>query len=126
MQKYYAKDANFKLIPIYAHCKVVANQPIRIELWDEDGHYVKASGERNTEKAVNRALSNELVKQQMGKLGNTPFELKDISLDIQPGLSLPLSEINSTRRKAIYLLEQERAMGYRKERGNQNDNSTRN
>ncbi|NLY43646.1 MAG: U32 family peptidase [Clostridiaceae bacterium] len=117
MQKYFADNANLRLIPIYAHCEVMPDKPIRIELWDEDGHYVEAWGEEKVQKAISRELDDKVVKQQMEKLGGTPFELRGISLDIRPGLALPLREINKARRKAISLLEQERAVRHKERQG---------
>ena len=51
----------------------------------------------NLERAENRPLSEELLVKQFSRLGNTPFELGELSLDLKDEVMLPVSELNRMR-----------------------------
>jgi putative protease len=51
------------------------------------------------EKAIKEPLSDELCEKQLGKLGNTPFSVGKISVFTDGECSLPVSVMNSLRRK---------------------------
>lgn len=58
--------------------------------------------------AVNRETTACEIKAQLSKLGGTLYRLKAASVEIDPGLMLPLSEINRLRREALGLLDEKR------------------
>ena len=58
------------------------------------------------EKAANRAATQENVKKQLQKLGNTPFVLKELTCDMSDTLFLSNKELNELRRKAVCRLEE--------------------
>lgn len=58
------------------------------------------------EKAINRSLDGELVKRSLEKCGGTPYYLNNLKCDIEEGLSLSASAINSLRKSALEQLEQ--------------------
>ncbi len=59
------------------------------------------------EKAINRSLEKEAVEAQLSKCGGTVFYLGKISCEIEDGISVPLSVINSLRREALNSLSEE-------------------
>ncbi len=99
--------ANIRKIPIYMYAKATLNQPLELTLWDDNGNNATVFGESPAEVAKNRALDETRLKEQLKKLGATPFEAKSIELDIVENLSMPVSEINNTRRKAVEALSAE-------------------
>jgi putative protease len=111
----FGENVNLKKIPIYGHCKIELEKPVRISLWDDKGNYVEATGQKDAEKAINKELETDKVLQQLNKLGGTPFDFVDISVDIQPGLALPVSEINSVRRNAVELLVDKRINNFKRQ-----------
>jgi putative protease len=60
---------------------------------------VKSSGPLNA--AQNRGLSIELLREQFGRLGNTAYELADVTLNMQGTPFVPASELNQVRRSAV-------------------------
>lgn len=54
--------------------------------------------------AHKRALSSEFLSEQLGRLGNTPYQLTDLELDIQGQPFAPSSLLNDLRRQAVELL----------------------
>ena len=56
------------------------------------------------------ALSKEKVDTQLRKLGNTPYELDKLEIDLDDNVSLPVSLLNQMRRDCIELLDKERVI----------------
>ncbi len=54
--------------------------------------------------AQNRAVSLPFLREQFGRLGNTPYELADIQLDLAGQPFVPSSLLNDLRRQAVELL----------------------
>ena len=73
------------------------------------GLSVTAEGE-TAEKATGRALDRQTVRRQLEKLGNTPFEWKELSIDLEEGTFVSLRSFNEIRRQALAGLE-ERIIG---------------
>src|SRR5204863_8647651 len=59
--------------------------------------------------AEKQPLSAQQLRDQLGRLGGTPFVLGDLKNSVQPGLIVPVSELNRLRRQAIAQLEEVRA-----------------
>ncbi len=53
------------------------------------------------QEAINRPLTRDAAVSQLGKLGGTLYRPGEITAEIDPGLMLPLSELNSLRRQAV-------------------------
>lgn len=56
------------------------------------------------EEAKNKGLSEEKIKDQLSKLGDTQFSLNDLKINLSENSFLPLSVINELRRDASNLL----------------------
>lgn len=57
------------------------------------------------QEAINRPLTSEAAVSQLSKLGGTLYRPGNITAEIEPGLMLPLSELNSLRRQAVEALD---------------------
>ncbi|MGD1071708.1 MAG: DUF3656 domain-containing protein [Bryobacteraceae bacterium] len=55
--------------------------------------------------ARNRALDLDTLRAQFGRLGNTPYELDEVSLDIEGAPFAPASMLNEMRRDAVDQLQ---------------------
>ncbi len=73
--------------------------PARLTL--SDGiHEICVSGEM-VQAAQNLRANEERIRAQMEKLGNTPFSLRNLSLDMDPDAHLSVSALNGLRRLAV-------------------------
>ncbi len=90
-----------KRIPIYGAIKIRQGEELEVYIWDNNGHHVSCRGEKKIEKALNRPLTEDRVRKQMEKLGDTPYRFEKLEVDIERGVSVSISEINGVRRKAI-------------------------
>lgn len=66
-----------------------------------DGINVVRKDAKIVEEAINSSTTCERIKEQLEKLGNTPFKLDKIKLDIDNNLFIPIKEINEIRRDLI-------------------------
>ncbi|WP_454969758.1 DUF3656 domain-containing U32 family peptidase [Eubacterium sp.] len=57
------------------------------------------------ETAINKPMTEESVTSRLAKFGNTQFYLNNITVDLDDGLILPASVINSMRREAVEMLD---------------------
>ncbi len=64
---------------------------------------VKSTGPLSA--AQNRGLSLELLREQLGRLGNTAYELADVTVDMRGTPFVPASELNQVRRSAVEQLQ---------------------
>lgn len=94
-------DANFKKTELFMSAELKKDMPLRVSVWDEEGNFATALGEIASEVAVNKPLDNDRLKKQLIKTGDTPFYIENVEIDIDEGIIIPVSEINSVRRKAI-------------------------
>lgn len=84
-----------------------------LSLTDEDDCSVSVSLPR--EKELARTPQAENLKNQLGKLGNTPFEAEEITVDWSENWFIPASELSELRRKAVDKLLSVRKISYRNE-----------
>ena len=66
---------------------------------------VEVSNEEKIEKAMKTATEKERIIEQLEKTGNSVFEAKNIEIDMNEELYIPISMINELRRNAIEELE---------------------
>ncbi len=83
--------------------------PLTLILRDEVGHVVKENSAKPLERAEKRPLTAELLREQFGRLGGTPFKLGALKNFLEGEVILPMSEMNRLRREAVSQLEALRA-----------------
>ena len=74
-----------------------------------DGESVTTCSETQLAPARQRSLDERQLREQLGRLGNTPFALGAIDTSgLTPGLFLPVSELNRMRQTAVEALADRR------------------
>ena len=58
------------------------------------------------EKALNKPLTEEGLKERLSKLGGTPYYARTVTVELDEGLIAPASAINALRREAVEKLEE--------------------
>ncbi|MBE7015459.1 MAG: U32 family peptidase [Ruminococcaceae bacterium] len=92
-------NCNLRKSGIYIAASLKKNEPLRLSCWEESGNYFEISGEISSQIAENKPLSVDRLKEQLEKLGQTPFYSLGVEIDIDEGITLPISEVNNVRRK---------------------------
>lgn len=88
-----------KKIPIKMHANITIDQGFMLEV--SDGIHTLKKTKDIVSLALNNPTAEERVKEQLEKLGNTPFKVKEISIQIPNNVFIPIKEINELRRKII-------------------------
>ncbi|MDP9114356.1 MAG: U32 family peptidase [Acidobacteriota bacterium] len=84
-----------------------AGQPLR-SIWSlekQPGIAVQIDSPAPLAEAHNRGLTLEMLRDQLGRLGNTPYELGNLTLHIEASLFAPVSTLNQMRREAVEKLQ---------------------
>ncbi|MBD2664855.1 peptidase U32 [Richelia sinica FACHB-800] len=72
---------------------------------DELANIVQVASEILLVEAHTKPLTTEKLQEQLGRLGNTPFYLGNLTNHLQGNLMLPVSELNRMRRDIVTQLE---------------------
>lgn len=97
--------APVRKILVAAEVKAKLGEPLTLTLTDSDGNSATAQTNFVAERALNRPLTLETLKKQIGRLGNSIFALDKISAALDKNLMIPISELNDVRRRACEQLE---------------------
>lgn len=93
-------------IPIDAEVHLSAGQALRLILADRKGHRSEAVTNSPAQTADRQPLNEAILRQKIGRLGNTPFELRNLDIRSDGDLLVPFSDINDARRRAVDMLKQ--------------------
>lgn len=91
-----------KKIPIKITLKAYLDQELVIEAIEGENK-IRAIGKK-VEKAISSPTSEERIKEQLSKLGNTPFVAEEIKIKRDENIFLNIKELNELRREMIQKL----------------------
>jgi putative protease len=91
-------------IPVFAEIYLKAGQTMKLVLNDHKDNRVEIQSQKIAQPADQHPLNEEILSEKIGRLGNTPFELRHIKVYGDQNVVLPVSDINDTRRRAVDLL----------------------
>jgi len=83
--------------------------PLRVTVSDRAGVTVEVNSTLSLAAAVNQPLNSDRLREQLGRLGNTPFYLADLTNQLTGAVILPVRELNQLRRTAIEELQRRRS-----------------
>jgi len=95
-----SKEAPTETNPMHLKISGLPGQPLQI-------HAVTGNQEANLSSTIplaaarNRPLTPESLRDQLGRLGGTPFHLGDLAVDLPQPVILPVSELNRLRRDLV-------------------------
>lgn len=96
-----------KKIPVDVYMGLKKDDVIHLTAYTPDGICVVCDGQTLAETAINRPLDESRVSEQLKKMGDTPFIVNSLTIDIDDNISIPVKEINDVRRKLCDKLWQE-------------------
>jgi putative protease len=86
-----------------------AGRPLTLIARDELGHMVQVDSLMALVRAEKTPLSSAKLREQLGRLGGTPFKLGDLECQLEGDVVLPVSELNRLRREVVTGLDLLRA-----------------
>lgn len=105
LHELYRREYKRSRVDVYV--EMSAGEPLHIVMTDEDGVSAEVRGEI-PQKAVNRPADREYLIKQFSKLGDTVYELGELSCGIGEGLTVPAGELNALRRELCAKLDEAR------------------
>ncbi|HUC84569.1 MAG TPA: DUF3656 domain-containing protein [Candidatus Acidoferrales bacterium] len=87
----------------------LAGKPLTLIARDDAGNVARAESALPLAKAEKSPLTDVRLREQLGRLGGTPFKLGELRNFLVGEVILPVSELNRLRREAVTELEQLRA-----------------
>ena len=87
----------------------LVGKPLSLIARDELGHVVHLDSLMPLARAEKQPLATERLREQLGRLGGTPFKLGELKNLLTGEVMLPVSELNRLRREAVTALEAQRA-----------------
>ncbi|MFZ5967988.1 MAG: DUF3656 domain-containing U32 family peptidase [Bacillota bacterium] len=96
-------------IPIYGRFYGKIGEPVTLSLWDDDGHNCTETGDYLVEKAVKTATDPQRIREQLSKIGGTPYRMKELDLEIDEEINVPIGVMNQMRRDAVEQLNLQRS-----------------
>lgn len=94
-------------IPIDINLRIKVNESIQISLFDGKNKVI-VNSENITQEAINRPTTKEEIIKQISKLGNTIYEVRNINIDNDDNVFIPVKNLNELRRVAIDKLNEKR------------------
>ena len=92
--------------PVNAKIYLKENEKIRLELIDVWSKIEVIQKEDTlVNKANNKGLDENRIKEQLSKTGNTVFKMEKIEVIMDKDIIVPISTLNNLRRKALEVLE---------------------
>jgi putative protease len=102
----------------------LAGKPLTLIARDEEGHVAKVESAMPLAAAEKTPLTEEKLRDQLGRLGGTPFKLGELKNFLTGEVLLPVSELNRLRREFVGELEKLRAQPKRWILNNHQDTKT--
>ena len=95
--------------PIKIEVHGLVGKPLTLIARDEQGHVAKVESTMPLAKAEKVPLTEEKLRDQLGRLGGTPFKLGELKNFLTGEVLVPVSELNRLRREFVAELEKLRA-----------------
>ncbi len=86
-----------------------AGAPLTLIARDSEGHIAQLASSLPLAPAENHPLDEARLRDQLGRLGGTPFKLGELHSFLEGDVILPVSELNRLRREIVASLESQRA-----------------
>jgi U32 family peptidase len=90
--------------PVIVHVLAAEGAPLVCK-WTVGGLCVTVQSPQVLEKAQNRGISDQVLREQFARLGNTPYELAEVKLEVSGSPFVPASLLNRLRRDAVEKLQ---------------------
>lgn len=109
LRRSYAGDQPRWRRPIQLVVRGRAGTPLAVTASDELGHRVQVESAQPLQPANQSPLTTDRLREHLGRLGGTPFQLGTLENLLEGDVLLPFSELNRLRRQIVAALEQHRA-----------------
>lgn len=97
----FARGEVYHAQPLRARLRAIVGEPTCLILTDPAGVQARAQSEQPAQKATRQPLTEQVAREQLSRLGGTPFVLGELELDAGADVMVPKSVLNDLRRQAV-------------------------
>ncbi|MBJ6361962.1 DUF3656 domain-containing protein [Paenibacillus sp. GCM10012307] len=109
LRQTFETDKPYRVFPLHVKVTGALGQPLRSWWTDvQKGTTVEIVSELELELAQKRPMDEELLREQLGRLGGTVYQLENLDVALNGDLIVPIRELNRMRREAVEKLAGER------------------
>ena len=107
----FKEDKEFKKVSINGEITLKKNTPISLTIYSNDGFYSNIDKvtvtleDKIPQEALKQPITEEKIKDQLSKTGNTEFTFNDIKVNLDDNLFIPMGVLNELRRSCLEKLE---------------------
>ncbi|MCA9201925.1 MAG: U32 family peptidase [Planctomycetales bacterium] len=93
-------------VPVDMHVSAAVGQPLRIAARASNGSLARVDSDQPLEAAQRHPLTAETLRKQLGRLGGTVYELRELTAEFDGQPMAPLSVLGQLRHALVEQLEQ--------------------
>lgn len=93
------KKYETKKLPLDIEIKAFIDSPLIITFSHQN--YKFSIKGKLIQKSINSPISKEQIQERLSKLGNTPFTLSNITIEMDNNIFIPVKELNEIRRQLV-------------------------
>ena len=102
----YRDDELEPRIPVRGQVRAVIGQPLRVSFETADGAFSAAAEGDVVEPARTKPISEEDVRAHVDRLGQTPFSLGELKIELSEGVGMGFSQLHKVRAAAFEQLSE--------------------
>ncbi|MBD2848488.1 DUF3656 domain-containing protein [Paenibacillus sp. IB182496] len=111
LRQIYETDKPYRVFPLHVRVSGALGQPLHTWWTDADkGVTVRVDSELELEQALKRPLDEDVLREQLGRLGGTVYQLEELEVALSGDLIVPIRELNRLRRIAVEQLAGQRPL----------------
>ena len=99
-------------IPISGAVNMITGKPLELTVWDRQGNVVSQQSSQLVQPAKTKNLTQERLKQQLTKTGNTPFVIEELTTNLGKEATIAIATVNKLRRDVLEELVAKRQQSY--------------
>ncbi|MFM8953402.1 MAG: DUF3656 domain-containing protein [Planctomycetaceae bacterium] len=111
LRKTFTGDVPLRRQPVDLRVTVAVGQPVRVTATTAAGLRCEVESSEPAQAATRHPLDAEVLRSQLGRLGGTPFELRDVVAEIDGAVMLPFSVLGKIRHEIVAELSVWRGRG---------------
>lgn len=97
----FARDVVARRIPLRAELVAKVGETLKLTMADELSSSSATWEEKKLEAASKHPATAESLREQLGRLGDTPYELSELKAELSGGPMIPKSVLNELRRQCV-------------------------
>lgn len=111
-QAAFIDDDKQPAVPVKAQVELHIGSPLRMTLETLDGTCSASVEGAPVEAARTKAVTEEEIREHIDRMGSTPYEISEITINLDEGVGIGFSALHKIRSKAVEQLEQTMLAAY--------------